>query len=55
MLKINKNTTPYYEEDFNVDIGLNVGEIVLNWQQMKKLFDVLAKDEDKKKDCLVRL
>ena len=40
MLKINKNTTPDYEEDSNV------GEIILNMQQMKKLFDILAKDAD---------
>lgn len=49
MLKINKNTTPVYEEDSIV------GEMILNQQEMKKLFDILAKDKDKKKDCLYRL
>lgn len=49
MLKINKNTTPDYEEDSNV------GEMILNMQQMKRIFDILAKDTDRKKDCLYRL
>ena len=49
MLKINKNMTPVYEEDSTV------GEMILNMQQMKKLFDILAKDADSKKDCLYRL
>ena len=49
MLKINRNTRPNYEEDSTV------GEMILNMQQMKKLFDVLAKDADRKKDCLYRL
>ena len=55
MLKINKNTTPVYEEDSNVNIGANVGEMILNQQEMKRIFDILAKDADRKKDCLIRL
>ena len=43
MLKINKNITPDYEESSNADIRSNVGEMILNQQQMKKLFDFLAK------------
>lgn len=46
MLKINKNITPVYEEYSNADIRSNVGEMILNMQQMKKLFDVLAKDKE---------
>lgn len=40
MLKINKNITPVYEEDSTV------GEMILNMQQIKKLFDVLTKDKE---------
>lgn len=46
MLKINKNITPVYEEDSNADIRSNVGEMILNMHQIKKLFDVLAKDKE---------
>ena len=49
MLKINKNTNPDYEEDSTV------GEMILNQQEMKRIFDMIAKDADRKKDCLYRL
>lgn len=49
MLKINRNTRPNYEEDSTV------GEKILNTEEMKRIFDILAKKADKKKDCLYRM
>ena len=40
---------PDYEEDSTV------GERILNTEEMKRIFDILAKNADNKKDCLYRL